>query len=54
LHLDEGPSRFITTFISISARTANIPMLASHWSGLRIESGYLITAGGAEVLHDTL
>ena len=31
----------------------DIPMFNTPWGGLRIESGYLITASGAELLHDT-
>jgi Xaa-Pro aminopeptidase len=31
----------------------DIPMFNTPWGGLRIESGYLITARGAELLHDT-
>ena len=31
----------------------DIPMFNTPWGGLRIESGYLITATGAEPLHDT-
>ena len=31
----------------------DIPMFNTPWGGLRIESGYLITAGGAELLHHT-
>jgi Xaa-Pro aminopeptidase len=31
----------------------DIPMFNTPWGGLRIESGYLITADGAELLHDT-
>ena len=31
----------------------DIPMFNTPWGGLRIESGYLITANGAELLHDT-
>jgi Xaa-Pro aminopeptidase len=31
----------------------DIPMFNTPWGGLRVESGYLITAGGAEMLHQT-
>jgi Xaa-Pro aminopeptidase len=31
----------------------DIPMFNTPWGGLRIESGYLITASGAELLHHT-
>jgi Xaa-Pro aminopeptidase len=31
----------------------DIPMFNTPWGGLRIESGYLITANGAEPLHHT-
>ena len=31
----------------------DIPMFNAPWGGLRIENGYLITAGGAEPLHNT-
>jgi Xaa-Pro aminopeptidase len=31
----------------------DIPMFNTPWGGLRIESGYLITASGSELLHDT-
>ncbi len=31
----------------------DIPMFNAPWGGLRIENGYLITADGAEPLHDT-
>jgi len=31
----------------------DIPMFNAPWGGLRIENGYLITAGGAEPLHET-
>jgi Xaa-Pro aminopeptidase len=31
----------------------DIPMFNTPWGGLRIESGYLITADGTEMLHDT-
>ena len=30
-----------------------IPMFNTPWGGLRIESGYLITASGVELLHHT-
>jgi Xaa-Pro aminopeptidase len=33
--------------------SVDIPMFNAPWGGLRIESGYLITAGGAEPLHST-
>jgi Xaa-Pro aminopeptidase len=33
--------------------STDIPMFNTPWGGLRIESGYLITASGAELLHDT-
>jgi Xaa-Pro aminopeptidase len=31
----------------------DIPMFNASWGGLRIENGYLITASGAEPLHET-
>ena len=31
----------------------DIPLFNTPWGGLRIEDGYLITAGGAEKLHHT-
>jgi len=31
----------------------DIPLFNAPWGGLRVENGYLITAGGAELLHDT-
>ena len=33
--------------------SVDIPLFNAPWGGLRIEDGYLITASGAEHLHDT-
>ena len=33
--------------------SVDIPMFNTPWGGLRVENGYLITADGAELLHDT-
>ena len=33
--------------------SVDIPIFNAPWGGLRIEDGYLITATGAQPLHDT-
>ena len=47
-----GPSS-PATFKKDMVISIDIPMFNTPWGGLRIENGYLITASGAELLHNT-